>query len=196
MLHTARYQSEDAYHRSLDLTSYFLLCCAANKVESVSQMLSGGLWRFLGPVMVVTGLWILRFVEMSLLSPGDVTRRRASADVVDHTQSVLIYLAAALLLSPWAAELGVDQSAGSAASVLAPVLMLVGGLWYEIRLLYRLSRPYFCLSSGAREQMLRAWPVKRMVVPHNIGFAIHRFNEFMMLMLGETLLQLVIAARL
>lgn len=41
--------------------------------------------------------------------------------------------------------------------------------------------------------MLRTWPVKRMVVPHNIGFAIHRFNEFMMLMLGETLLQLVIA---
>ena len=91
------------------------------------------------------------------------------------------------------ADQGVDQSAGSAASVLAGILILMGGLWYEIRLLYRLLRPFFCLSLRERESMMREWPVKRMVVPHNIVFVIHRQHEFMMLMLGETLLQLVIA---
>jgi low temperature requirement protein LtrA len=192
MLHTARYESEDRYHRLLDLGSYLLLCLAANAITSVQTLVCGSLPSFLVPVMLVMGLWILRFVEMALFSPGEVTRRRASGDIIDHGQSLLIYALAILLLSPYAARRGLDQSPGSAASVLSPVLMLVGGLWYELRLLFRLQRPYCCLSPGAQRQLRRQWPVSRMVVPHNIGFAIHRFNEFMMLMLGETLLQLVI----
>ena len=58
--------------------------------------------------------------------------------------------------------------------------MLVGGLWssgrYELRLLFRLYRPYCCLSPAARDQRLRHWSVSRLVVPDNIGFTISCYH--------------------
>ena len=49
------------------------------------------------------------------------------------------------------------------------------------------TSPYICLFPGA-------WlPAQLTRVPFNVEFTIHRFAEFMMLMVGETVLQLVLA---
>ena len=62
-------------------------------------MIANGLLAFLVPVWIITLLWILRFAEMALLHKSEVTRRRSSADVIDHAQSLLFYAAAMVLLS-------------------------------------------------------------------------------------------------
>lgn len=62
-------------------------------------MLGNGLSAFIAPICLVTCLWIIRFAEMSLFHKSEVTRRRSSADVIDHFQSLLFYATAWLLLS-------------------------------------------------------------------------------------------------
>ena len=99
------------------------------------------------------------------------------------------------------------------------LLLILGAVWPELRAYWRVKRmalfpgawlptspcislylptsphislhlptsPYICLFPGA-------WlPAQLTRVPFNVEFTIHRFAEFMMLMVGETVLQLVLA---
>ena len=53
--------------------------------------------------------------------------------------------------------------------------------------------PYLCSPEQARTFVRVDFPKDSSAVPTNIEFTIHRLNEFMMLMLGETILSITIA---
>lgn len=62
------------------------------------------------------------------------------------------------------------------------------------RLIWRIRRIAWCASEvDALRYRKMDYPQRKTSLPVNVEFTIHRINEFMMLMLGETVLQLVIA---
>jgi len=75
---------------------------------------------------------------------------------------------------------------------LPAVLMMCAAHWMQLRLAWRFIR-FTLLPRTVLVHLESVWPKERLRVPVNVDFVIHRYNEFMMLMLGETVLQLVIA---
>jgi hypothetical protein len=77
-----------------------------------------------------------------------------------------------------------DPTTNANASDAAAALMWAGNFWYVWKLAFRtimqLAYP-------------GALPIERQHVCANTGFALHRNNEFMFLMLGETVLQIIVA---
>ena len=64
------------------------------------------------------------------------------------------------------------------------LLLGLGAVWPELRSFWRSKR--LALIPGA-------WLPRRVTrIPFNVEFCVHRFNEFMMLMVGETVLQVII----
>ena len=82
---------------------------------------------------------------------------------------------------------------GSWPAILAPILLFIGGWWYELRLLWRYFRPQLVLGGAVLTAYQQKWRTENTVVPANTTFMIHRYREFIMLMIGESMLQLVIA---
>ena len=107
--------------------------------------------------------------------------RRQSAGELLTCLELMVLWGVALALSATSFE---TASANALASDMAATLMWVGNLWC-------ICKPG--LRTIAELALPGALPLERTTVCPNSGFTLHRNNEFMFLMLGETLLQIVVA---
>jgi len=182
----SRFEPSSTFHRALDLLGYLLLVETAASIGKahVYQSSSAGateLATFIVPSSALHGLWQLRWLEIALRSHDEESRRFSAMKLTDDAPS-LLWWAAALLL---AFQRGANQPA-------VPCLLLVGAMWSDMRMLYRVQRAAF-LRWADPDGEARHLSKDRTRVPLNVEFAIHRFYEFMMLMIGEGVLQLVLA---
>jgi hypothetical protein len=119
-----------------------------------------------------------------VLSHDQPSRRYAAAMLVDES-GVLACWAAAYLIGSRTSTPADDPALLRSVDVGVALLLILGAVWPELRAYWRVKR--MALFPGA-------WlPAQLTRVPFNVEFTIHRFAEFMMLMVGETVLQLVLA---
>lgn len=76
--------------------------------------------------------------------------------------------------------------------ILAPIFMLIAGNWIHVMMIWTNAKVYL-MPARFRMRYETRWPETRIRTPFNIEFVIHRYNEFIMLMIGETILSLIIA---
>jgi len=122
-------------------------------------------------------LWSLRHLEIAICGAEGNARRFASARLVDDLPCLACWSAALTL--------AYTNPADDTAFTTAMAVGLAGGFSHELRLLLRASRYQIVLGPHM--------PFVERHIPMNINLYLHRLNEFMYLMLGETVLQLVIA---
>lgn len=189
-----RFDTPDLAHKLLDLVCYFFVAAAASGVNVVHSFDETGLWPFLLPSIAAMVLYMGRMLEVALRSDDIGCRRQASAMLLDALWPLGALLGALVFSQYYLDDRQIEIDSRMRWTVPA-LLMFVGcGLLWEARQLWRLRRfQYF----ASEEQVMRFlqvdYPRTRTAVPINVNFTIHRFNEFMMLMLGETVLQLVVA---
>lgn len=184
-MYRARFDASDSFHRALDLLGYLMMIVGASNISPLQEYtgiaLNGeyqGVPKYasmLVPFLGVAVLWWLRYWEVALLARAQNARRVASALLIDMIGMLLL----------WSVALALTQlPEGDVHGVAVPVLMLCGAWWQDMRLMWRIDRRRL-LPGKFR-------PYTEDLPPINIDFIIHRNGEFMFLMLGETVLQLVI----
>ena len=142
-----------------------------------------GLARVIIPLMASLALWMLRTAELALLGKRECARRQASGEVIVYAQVMMLWAAALVVSRVDFSDLG--AGANASASDAAVGLMWAGILWWLVR---KASSPLIRLYLPGRHLSL-----ERSAVCNNMGFIAHRNNEFMFLMLGETVLQIVVS---
>ena len=184
--HTAQFSSQSPAHFSLDLASDLFLILGSMSISPANvyrddRTAHNGLTRVLVPTLFALGLWCMRLLEIALLSPREGARRQCAGDVITCLQLLTMWVAALVLASTDAD----DGATNALTSDLAAVLMWLGAAWWvvkpAIRTLAELHGP-----GGLSLELLHVCP--------NTGFVLHRNNEFMFLMLGETVLQIIVSA--
>ena len=178
-----RFECPSNLHKLQDVLSYLLLVWAGQNIYPVDTYTDNKqrLYGFIGFMVLGQGLWLLRWLEVALFSHDTESRRFSALRLVDDMPAILWWIGAALV----AEYNGADN-------VAVPILLIVGAYWSDLRTAYRVQRAAWlriCDPDGELDNL----PKLRTRVPINVEFAIHRFNEFMMLMIGEGMLQLVIA---
>ena len=191
-LHKSRFMVRSKLHALLDLVGYLLLIvtaqqmlpCAAYRTElrtGDSETDNFQMARIIGPLLIANVIWLLRALELALGSKSECARRQSSSDFVAGLHVLVLWgVALALVVVRWD-----DSDTNATASDCAAGLMWAGNLWMQWR---HFQRP--CCELALRGPHL---PIRRSMVPTNTGFVHHRNNEFMFLMLGETVLQLVVS---
>ena len=174
----ARFESPSRVHRLVDVIGYLMLVYAAASIQSVHVYVRDGTTFnfFIFTFIAAQGLWILRWLEIAVMSHDEESRRFSAMRLVDDTPAILWWLGA------WLLFLGDAMSAG------VPILLIVGSFWTDFRLHLRVHRSALLRSCDPDGEVAHL-PKDRTRVPINVEFAIHRFNEFMMLMVGEDVLQ-------
>ena len=197
-----RFEASDLAHRLWDCITYLAVASAASGILPVHQFLDIGPWTFDVPMITALILLILRYVELALLSP-DRAVRRATAQMATDLGVVFAFWASAILLYPQVNWAGTTQQPIGDGGLFGPgteeiwepgLLLLAGGLAIEARMLWRTQRlSWFCSREQALYYIRHDFPRDKVSLPINIEFTIHRLNEFMMLMLGETILSITIS---
>ena len=189
MLDNARFDFPDRVHMFLSLFSVFWTLLAAAHIGDVATyrdshgFLDGtDFASFLFPLLIVHAIHMARTLELALAHPVETVRRFASSHAISQV--------ACLLLNAGAITVVASPGASRAESDVALLLTVVGNWWFVGRKMVHIH-----INSLLRKRGHNMWPVARKMVPLNIEYVIHRFSEFMMLMLGETILQAVIAER-
>ena len=183
--HRAQFATASAVHSVLDLANDLALILAAMNVQPANAYRtvrdpSTGLARVLVPTLVSLGIWMARLWEVALLSAREGARRECAAEGITCIQLTFLWGTAFHLSS---AAFGSDD-ANAVASDASAALMWVGALMYIVKR---------AMKTFAELLLPGALPLERAAVCANTGFAIHRNNEFMFLMLGETVLQIIVA---
>ena len=184
-MYRARFDASDSFHRALDMLGYLLLIVGASNISPLQEYTGkalGGAYQgvpkyasMLVPFLAAALLWWLRYWEVALLARAENARRLASALLIDFSGLLIL----------WSVALAMTQlPEGDVRSVAVPLLMLCGAWWPDMRLMWRVDRRR--LLPGPYRPRQQDMP------PINVDFVIHRNAEFMFLMLGETVLQLVI----
>ena len=185
----ARYSVSGSVHTLCDLLGNLILILAAlNIVEtdvyrgSPAHARAGvGVSMHLLWVMSGLGLWMLRTCEVAFYSPREAARRESLAEVIAMLQ-VLGMLTFAMILV--LINFGDADSNADASDWAAVVIWCANLLW----IFKRASRAsVYLLIPGVRI-------VDRLMTSANGVFTFHRNNEFMFLMLGESVLQMAIAS--
>ena len=114
----------------------------------------------------------MRWLELAFFSHDEETRRFSSLRLVDDSPAILWWVGAWILqrnepLSAW-----------------VPILLILGAVWTDLRLQLRVHRSAILRKWDPNGETINATK-DRTRVPLNVEFAIHRFNEFMMLIVGE-----------
>ena len=183
--HRAMYEVSSKTHVMLDWLTDFLLIAASMDMQPANAYRSRrhpslGLSRVLIPITGAFCVWMARIAEIALLSTRECARRQSSVELITCCQ-ILVLWGGALVLSMH--DFG-DPLTNARMSDCAAALMWIGNLWWLWKQAFR-SLIKLALSGSL--------PLERMQVCANAGFNIHRNNEFMFLMLGETVLQIVVA---
>ena len=175
------------FHYMLDALGNLLLIFAAMNMQHVQayREIRGepGLGRVLVPILIALGVWIVRLLELALLATRENARRQATTEVITNVQIFGLW-AAAYILS--LADFG-DAASNALASDGACGLMMLGNMWWIVK------QAYHCVIGITLHHKQELY-IERTIVCSNMGFIFHRNNEFMFLMLGETILQIVIGA--
>lgn len=143
---------------------------------------SVGFTSVLVPLMASLGLWTLRTLEMAFLGRRECARRQSSGEAIVYLQVMILWAAALVVSCTDFSQHG--PSANTHASDAAAALMWSGVIWWMWR---RASGPLSRLHLPGEHL-----PLERSAVCNNMGFVAHRNNEFMFLMLGETVLQIMV----
>ena len=187
----AKYSCASKLHTLLDLLNHLLLLYAAMGILPFRGDSDGeALAYVILPIAGAQLLWLVRFAELAAFSGRESARRENSVELLIGVQVLCLYIAAVAVLLEASASDGLVGVAAAKApeerNDTAAALLLGGSLWW---LLLVMLRPLITRHLPA------TWlvPVERsMVCPHE-GFIYQRKNEFMFLMLGEAVLQIVIA---
>ncbi len=200
----ARYDATDSFHRATDLLGHLMLVYGSANIRPVHEYAKDivGFASFVGPCAGLQLLWLLRWLEIGLLSRDEESRRFSASRLVDDGPIVLLWIAS-LLVALYTPQGGAHPAAAA--------LLLLGGYWTDLRQMWRVWRAVWLkkldayldasprasaasapASRGKKVKHPKAMPKARTRVPINVEFAIHRFNEFMMLMIGECILTLVL----
>ena len=184
----ARYAASGKVHSCLDKVGTALLLLASLFMEPVNSGLreeglgpNGTLLSFL---ILDLCLWMARTAEVAILSTREAARRESSAELVAYAQVLAMWVIALVIL--WSSPSDVGWLSESAALNVAAALMWASNIWLFLRRGFR--------ALGALVLPGPHLPLERQMVTANINFIYHRNNEFMFLMLGETVLQIVIAS--
>ena len=134
---------------------------------------------------------MLRYLELALLHPTEASRRTAGSQLV-HLAGSAVWWGGALASAAASRRHAADSATARDLLRLCAALTLVGGWWYDARISFVLLRERSLRRRGYTRGALGR---KTKTVPMNLNFVLHRWQEFMYLMLGEAiLLQLVISA--
>ena len=140
---------------------------------------------------------MLRDLELMLLHPREASRRCGSFQFINSLGTAAWWGAAlgcaihAGGAAEWGARRAVDMAEVRAYLNLGAAFLLVGGAWSDLRLLCHFFRERY---QRRRGYVVGALDRMRKLVPVHVEFIIHRRQEFMYLMLGETVLQLVVSS--
>ena len=172
-------------HYCLELLCSLCLVLASMSIDTVASYRgvprAEALVICLGLLILDLFIWIVRLLELALTNAYEGPRRQASFQVVVALQTFACWLVGWVLISLHVAD--PHQNA-----LLCDVC--VGLMW--------LGCMRWQLSTYQRPLRLLLLPgphpiIERTFVVSNMGFQFHRNNEFMFLMLGETVLQIVVA---
>ena len=167
--HRAQFAVWSKFHAFLDLLNDLLLILAAMNIQPANsyrevRQSSLGLGRVLSPIMVAFGLWMLRMLEIALLSPREAARRQAAGDLVGSAQLLCIWGAAYTL----AVKDFDDPDTNARMSDFAAALMWFGNVWWVCKQMMRTLSDILLPGALALE---------RSMVCANSGFSLHRNNE-------------------
>ena len=191
--HRARFATTDRVHKLLDIAGYMLVLLTASNVKAyhhkeLRKMDDGStntrFALFYVFLSTAVALWLLRYLEIAVFSHDQASRRYAASIFVDET-GVLVCWTLAYLVGSRTSTPSDDAVLLRSVDVGVALLLLLGAIWPELRAYWRVKRMALFPGDWLPAQLTR--------VPFNVEFAIHRFAEFMMLMVGETVLQLVLA---
>ena len=185
----ARYLVSGWVHTMCDLLGNLILILAALNIvdtyvyrglPAISRAGVGVSMHLLW-VMSGLGLWMLRTCEVAFYSPREAARRESLAEVIAMLQ-VLGMLATAMTLV--LVDFGDDGSNAEASDWAVGIIWCSNFLWYYKRFTRACK---YLLDPGTRI-------LDRLMTSANGVFIFHRNNEFMFLMLGESVLQMAIAS--
>jgi len=188
-----KYACNSKVHSALDLLSNLLLVFAAMAIsptrgvyeaaDETGQADVDALAFVIYPIIFALVLWLLRFAELALCSPRESVRRENAEELGVGVMVLCMWVGTAVLPSRGKDRVDAQHAAQADA---AAALLWCGNLCWTV------SRALSPLLSMLRPSTLV--PVERsLVCPHH-GYKYERTNEFMFLMLGEAVLQIVIAA--
>lgn len=175
---SAKYKDHGMYHYCLQFVQLFLIIGASSCVEDVYKLEHGSgrrnWWWFIAFCFGGIAVWAGQYAQLALYAADANTWKEASFVMVSWIGE-LVMLAAAWVCASYPEEDGMQS---------AMLTLLFVTPW-----IYPLRAMAARLASSP-EMLARAHEFR---TPINVNSLVHRFNEFQMLMLGETVLQLVIS---
>lgn len=183
----ARFSAWSRVHIALDNITNLLLLISAMNLSLVQsyrgQVNSTTLASVLIPLVANLGIWTLRTAEIAIFSARECARRHCANDLFIFLQIGALWGGALALVS--ADSSNMSEAASVEAHDWAAVLMWAGNFWWYLK---SAQRPLLkLLVRGAH------LPLEQSAVCTNTGFTTHRNNEFMFLMLGEAVLQIIVS---
>jgi len=196
----ARYSCASKLHTALDQLNNLLLVVAAMGVsptrghyaasssapDSAAALDRDALMLVISPLVLSLLLWMARFAEVAVASRRECARHETAQEILLSVPTVLLWTCA-LALAAAASERSDASHAPLADASIA--LLWTGNMWFYLTRGVRHLVTLWCVRAG-----LKFRPVERTLVCPNHGFVYHRYNEFTFIMLGETVLQTIIAA--
>jgi len=163
--------------RLMEFINLFAIISAASCITDVQELRSNprNWWYFCLMNVVAILIWMIRYLQIALFARAVNARREASSLLLTCGGCL------ALMTGAWACASYPDLE--NTYDIMIALLVCTFFYW-PLRFMFR-------------EQVQPASLLERykeVSTPLNVELLVHRVNEFMMLMLGETVLQLVIAA--
>lgn len=182
----SRIVADDVAHKCLDMTEALLVCAAAlhigggkttTPVEDMQKRETGHAWGFSLCCVMLRVLDAVRWNE--------VKQARETPGSIAHSKMILKQKLKTALIFVGAAVVSNSQWTPGAPSNCAAFLWILATLYEQHALTVRILR--WCgAKASSREQR----------IPMNIEFSLHRYGEWIMLMVGESMLSLVVGAPL
>ena len=197
VVYRARFCADgSAAHLVCQVVIALLVVFASHGVRPNKDLIAAGLHAASGMLQVAAfclgalGLTMLRDLELMLLHPREASRRCGSLQLLNGLGTAA-WWGAAIWSAVHATRLEGGSAEGRLYLTLSAALALLGGAWFDLRLLFIFFRERH---QRRRGYVLGALDRRRKMVPIHVEFCIHRRQEFMYLMLGETVLQLVVSS--
>lgn len=197
----SRFRMDDRFHRALDLVGYFIFLQATSVVPTgaINRSLTTDCFHF---VWLGSLLWWLRWLEIALFARQENARREAGTHVVDHGIQLLV-MGVVLLLDRTIVTILEDYGECVRLHPLTPSECPLDPVWLAFVpfLMYGVAAIWTLAQYGALLRVLYRhlckkclagphWPLERISVPQSVHFITHRHKELLMIMLGESLLQM------
>ena len=176
LLWKARFHATGVVHVLCDCSVYLLLMWAAVTIGDVQMLRMSSMWFYFSLFNTLTGaLWILRYLHVAMFHSKECVRREASSFIASELGATALRVAATIVAS--------DNEEATTMKRAVPLLLFFSGLYSMVRMLFRVA--------VMPDALVKTW--HDIAAPLDVSFIIGRCNEFIMLMFGETILQIVIS---